>query len=236
MSLSLVSRPSPNFDERAGGVGPSFIILHYTGMPDAQAALARLTDPGSKVSAHYTIDEDGTVYRHVAEEKRAWHAGRAYWMGATDINSHSIGIELVNPGHEWGYRAFPQAQIQSLTALCKDITSRIEMDKKSVLAHADIAPARKTDPGELFPWERLAKSGIGAWPRPSDDDVVRGAGLMMARALSDFGYDPREAFEANLLAFQRHFVPEAFSEGRAGEVTGLTRTRLYALLAGHLHV
>lgn len=236
MSLSLISKPSPNFDARAGGVTPSFIILHYTGMPDAQTALERLTSPESKVSAHYTLDEEGRIYQHVAEEKRAWHAGRGYWRGATDINSHSIGIELVNPGHEGGYRAFPQAQIQSLIPLCKDITSRIEMDKKSILAHSDIAPSRKTDPGELFPWESLAKGGIGAWPRPSDEDVVKGAGLMMARALSDFGYDPDEAFEVNLLAFQRHFVPEVFSEGREGDITGLTRTRLYALLAGHLHV
>lgn len=234
MSLNIISKPSPNFDERAGGVRPSFIILHYTGMQTGAEAMERLTDSQSNVSAHYTIDEDGSVYNHVEEGKRAWHAGAAYWDGATDINSHSIGIELVNPGHEWGYRAFSEAQIESLIDLHQSITSRFEIDIRSVLGHSDIAPARKRDPGELFPWEELAKIGIGAWPNPSGDDVVKGAGLVMERALCDFGYSPAEEFEANLLAFQRHFVPEVFEGGEEGQVTGLTRTRLYALLTGHL--
>ena len=147
--------PSPNHDDR-GGAAIDMLVLHYTGMKTAEAALERLCDPAAKVSAHYTIDEDGTVYAHVPEARRAWHAGVSFWAGATDINSRSIGIELVNPGHEFGYRDFPDAQIAALITLCHGILLRHPIPSARVLGHSDVAPARKEDPGELFPWERLA--------------------------------------------------------------------------------
>jgi N-acetylmuramoyl-L-alanine amidase len=156
--------PSPNWNERKLPV--SLVVLHYTGMETAQAALARMCDPAAEVSAHYMIEEDGTVHRLVAEEHRAWHAGRSYWRGITDINSASIGIELVNPGHEHGYRPFPEAQMEALIPLLAGIMARHNIDPAGVLGHSDVAPARKEDPGELFEWEVLARYGL-ALPRPS---------------------------------------------------------------------
>lgn len=230
----MTSKPmlSPNFDDRKG-VTPSMIILHYTGMQTAAEALARLTNPESKVSAHYTVDEDGTIYQHVDESMRAWHAGHSYWNGEGDINAHSIGIEIVNPGHEWGYRPFTGHQMKSLNGLCLDILARHNIDPENILAHSDVAPARKQDPGEYFPWHELARHGIGAWPDPSDEDAVKCAGMNIERALKDFGYDPRVKLRDTITAFQRHFVPEAFVNGHAGEADSLTKIRLYALLAGH---
>ncbi len=195
--------PSPNHDarghdERPGGV--DMLVLHYTGMTSAQAALAQLTDPASKVSAHYTVDEDGTVYAHVAEARRAWHAGISHWAGATDINARSIGIEIVNPGHEFGYRPFAEDQIAALTTLCHSILVRHPIASARVLGHSDVAPARKDDPGELFPWSRLAKAGIGLWPTAQKSDLG-------AEALSRFGYDPDAPQDKVITAFQRHFRP-----------------------------
>ncbi|MCB1650820.1 MAG: N-acetylmuramoyl-L-alanine amidase [Alphaproteobacteria bacterium] len=152
------SYTSPNFEGRAEGQAPSMILIHYTGMQTGREALERLCDPAAKVSAHYVIEEDGRIFALVSEDKRAWHAGVSCWEGQTDINSLSIGIELVNPGHEWGYRPFPPAQMQSLAALCKDIMARHEI--KTVLGHSDVAPDRKQDPGELFDWAWLAAQGI----------------------------------------------------------------------------
>lgn len=232
--MKRVERPSPNFDERADGCAIDYIIVHYTGMKTGQEALERLTNPDSKVSAHYTIDEDGTVYAHVDEGKRAWHAGASWWQDQSDLNSLSIGIELVHPGHEWGYRAFADAQVTALIELCKDIMQRHDIEAENVLAHADIAPARKEDPGELFPWRRLAENGVGVWPAEADEDAVKAAGMIMERALHDYGYDPRAKFRDKLTAFQRHFVPEAFADGQGGVENSLSRTRLYALLAGHV--
>lgn len=230
--MTIEQMPSPNFNDRKGA-GPSIIIIHYTGMETAQQALDRLTDPHSEVSAHYTIDEDGKIYQHVDESMRAWHAGHSFWNGETDINAHSIGIEIVNPGHEWGYRPFTGHQMKALTDLCKDIMARHSIDPENVLAHSDVAPMRKQDPGEYFPWHECANHGIGVWPHPSDEDVVKSASLNIERALHDFGYDPRVKLRDKITAFQRHFVPEAFANGHAGEADSLTRTRLYALLAGH---
>ncbi len=231
--VDMTEKFSPNFNDRKGGAKPSIIILHYTGMETAQGALDRFADTHSEVSAHYTVDEDGTVYKHVDESKRAWHAGASFWHGETDLNSHSIGIELVNPGHEWGYRPFTGHQMKSLTELCKDIMARHNIDPEMVLAHSDIAPARKEDPGELFPWRDLARHGIGVWPDPSDEDAVKAAGMIVERALNDFGYDPRVKLRDKIMAFQRHYVPEAFINGHEGEADSQTRIRLYALLAGH---
>lgn len=232
--MVLQERPSPNFDERAGEGHVGYIILHYTGMKTAEEAIARLTDPAAKVSAHYTIDEDGTVYHHVDESKRAWHAGASFWQDQSDLNSLSIGIEIVNPGHEWGYRTFPDMQIAAVIELCKQIMQRHDIEPENILGHSDIAPSRKEDPGELFPWQHLAANGIGIWPSASDEDAVKAAGLIMERALHDFGYDPRVKFRDKLVAFQRHFVPEVFADGQGGVENSLSRTRLYALLAGHL--
>ena len=133
------------------------IVLHYTGMPDCEGALCRLTSPEAKVSAHYCVDEDGTIYRLVDESKRAWHAGKSRWRGVTDVNSASVGIEIVNPGHEFGYRPFPDEQIASLIPLVSDIKERHGVGRGNIVGHSDVAPARKEDPGELFPWEALAK-------------------------------------------------------------------------------
>jgi N-acetylmuramoyl-L-alanine amidase len=197
--MRRVDRPSPNHDDR-DGAPVDMLVLHYTGMPTAEAALERLCDPAAKVSAHYTIDEEGTIYAHVPEARRAWHAGVSFWAGAADINARSIGIELVNPGHAFGYRPYPDAQVQALVTLCHGILLRHPIPSARVLGHSDVAPARKEDPGELFPWERLAKAGIGLWPVSQDSTLG-------AEALPRYGYDPSAPVEAVIRAFQRHFRP-----------------------------
>lgn len=219
----MIPTPSPNFDERATAV--SMIVLHYTGMETAAAALARLCDPISKVSAHYLIDEDGTVHHLVDEDKRAWHAGRSHWRGLGDINSHSVGIELVNPGHEFGYRAFPSAQIDALIPLLADIKERHGVTRGNVVGHSDIAPTRKRDPGELFPWGRLARLRL-ALPRPARnllDPEWTEAGFLLA--LERFGYEVAEPMAA-IMAFQRRFRPELID----GEIDAECRMLLLALL------
>ncbi len=227
------ARPSPNFAPRPPGQRIDILLLHYTGMADAETALDRLCDPAAKVSAHYCIDEDGAVTRLVAEADEAWHAGVSSWAGATDINARSIGIELVNPGHEFGYRPFPEAQMQSLLSLSHDILTRHRIPSHRVLGHSDVAPLRKQDPGELFDWPRLAAAGIGLWPsamtRPEAPPRIQ----EIQAALRRFGYGlpssgaTDDQTEAVLRAFQRHF--------RRSEVTGRidveTTARLNALLA-----
>jgi N-acetylmuramoyl-L-alanine amidase len=190
------------------------LVLHYTGMQTGQAALDRLCDPAAKVSAHYTVDEDGAVYAHVPEDRRAWHAGVSFWAGATDINARSIGIELVNPGHEFGYRAFPEAQIAALITLCHGILSRHPIPAARVLGHSDVAPARKEDPGELFPWGRLAKAGIGLWPDWIESDLK-------SQLLIRYGYDPDAPLDAVITTFQRHFRPQKVDGQWDGECAGL---------------
>jgi N-acetylmuramoyl-L-alanine amidase len=191
--------PSPNHDAR-GGVPIDMLVLHYTGMTSGTAALHRLCDPEAKVSAHYTIDEDGTVYAHVPEDRRAWHAGVSHWAGVSNVNARAIGIELVNPGHEYGYRAFPDTQIASLIGLCHGLVLRHPIATSQVLAHSDVAPTRKQDPGELFPWQRLAQAGIGLWPQAIASDIG-------PEALIRYGYDPQAPLDKVLTAFQRHFRP-----------------------------
>jgi len=209
---------SPNHDDR-GGAAIDMLVLHYTGMKSAQEALARLCDRGAKVSAHYTVDEDGTVYAHVPEARRAWHAGVASWAGETDINARSIGIELVNPGHEFGYRDFAEGQVAALITLCHSILMRHPIPSWRVLGHSDVAPARKEDPGELFPWQRLAKAGIGLWPQ------APGSGLG-ADALIRFGYDPDAPLDKVITAFQRHFRPKRLDGQWDGECAGLLASLL----------
>jgi N-acetylmuramoyl-L-alanine amidase len=187
IGMKIIDMPSPNFNER-GGVKPSILLMHYTGMRTAQEALDRLTDAASEVSAHYTIDVDGTVYKHVEEAERAWHAGAGAWRNLTDINSHSIGIEIVNKGHEFGYEPFPETQIEAVKNLSLEIMVRHDIEPENVLAHSDIAPDRKQDPGELFPWHELAGHGIGVWPNVSVEDTVKSTGMDIFRALEDFGY------------------------------------------------
>ena len=181
--------------------------MHYTGMRTAIEALERLCAARARVSSHYTIDEDGTIYRHVSEEHCAFHAGISYWAGARDINARSIGIEIVNPGHEFGYRAFPDVQIEAVIALSKDILGRHLVLRERVIGHSDVAPARKTDPGELFPWARLAGEGIGLWPGEAELELD---GTFEA-GLRRFGYgiqsDAQVNFEEAVIAFQRHFRP-----------------------------
>lgn len=191
MALTFIEQASPNAGPRRavnGAVAIRHMVVHYTGMTSCRKALDRLCDSASEVSAHYLIDEDGTIYRLVPEDLRAWHAGVSFWHGQRDINSTSVGIEIVNPGHEYGYRAFPAAQIDAFAALAQDIMHRHAIKACDVLGHSDIAPGRKTDPGELFPWQSLAAQGIGLWP----EDTVTLAGhvdMMGAlRRLSDIGY------------------------------------------------
>jgi N-acetylmuramoyl-L-alanine amidase len=195
----MVEMPSPNHDDR-GGAAIDMLVLHYTGMASAEAALSRLCDPAAKVSAHYTIGEDGTVYAHVPEARSAWHAGRSFWAGRRNVNACSIGIELVNPGHEFGYRAFPPGQIAALKILCGEILGRHPIPASRVLGHSDVAPARKEDPGELFPWAELAGAGIGLLPGKHE-------GHAPAADLPRWGYDPEVPADKAITAFQRHFRP-----------------------------
>jgi len=221
--MTIIETASPNFDERTLPI--TMIVLHYTGMVDAAAALARLCDPAAKVSAHYLIDEDGTIHRLVAEDKRAWHAGASRWGRIEDVNSASIGIELVNPGHEFGYRDFPEAQIDALVGLVGDIKERYAITRGNVVGHSDIAPTRKQDPGELFPWHRLARLRL-ALPRPTRnlmDPMWSDAGFLIA--LERFGYDVKDKLAA-VVAFQRRYRPELID----GEIDGECRSILLALL------
>ena len=200
----MIEHPSPNHNERR--LGPvQHLILHYTGMPNCEAALQRLCDPSSEVSAHYLVKDNGEVVQMVAEDRRAWHAGKAFWDGIMDINSTSIGIEICNPGHEFGYRAFSHDQILSVMELCQGILSRHKILPHNVLGHSDIAPTRKRDPGEFFPWERLAEQKIGLFP-PYNIAGHMADGLP-ATALRGYGY-ATDDLTATITAFQRHFRPD----------------------------
>jgi N-acetylmuramoyl-L-alanine amidase len=221
--MDMIDTPSPNFDERSLPV--SMIVLHYTGMPDAAGAIARLTSPEAKVSAHYLIAEDGQVVRMVDERKRAWHAGASSWRGVTDVNSASVGIEIVNPGHEFGYRPFPDEQIAALIPLVSAIKDRHGIGRGNVVGHSDIAPARKSDPGELFPWEALARRRL-ALPSPVRDlmdPFWTDAGFILA--LERFGYDVTEQKKA-VIAFQRRFRSDQID----GIIDGECRAKLLSLL------
>ena len=235
--MNVVQSPSPNYDIRDRP--PDMIILHYTGMPTGGEALAWLCNPESKVSAHYMVEEDGTVFALVPEQYRAWHAGQSYWRGERDINSCSIGVEIVNPGHAWGYRPFPDLQIQAVIALLTDIRSRWRVLNAQILAHSDVAPERKEDPGELFPWKRLSESGHGLWAEPDPDPgppLAEGdagtAVFALQAGLTQLGYDspPSGTYDAAtsaiILAFQRHWREQRVD----GAADGETRARLTALL------
>ena len=204
----IIDRPSPNVGTRPAGAKIDILLLHYTGMKSAQESLDRLCDPEAKVSAHYLVDEDGTIYRLVAESRRAWHAGVSHWAGETDINSRSIGIEIQNPGHEWGYRAFPEPQMAAVIALSRDILARHPIPSRRVLGHSDVAPARKQDPGELFDWKRLAAEGIGRWPEIRDSVLTPDfSDAEIRTSLAMIGYDPDARLSDTVTAFQRRYRP-----------------------------
>lgn len=213
MTLRIADRPSPNHDARAEGP-IDILVLHYTGMRTAEEALARLCDPAAKVSAHYTVDRDGSVYQHVAEERRARHAGISYWAGVRDVNSRSIGIEIVNPGHEFGYVPFPEGQIDTVIALSQDVLSRHAISASRIVGHSDVAPNRKQDPGEMFPWARLATNGIGLWPQVVRPDPSPNLDEF-AHLLCRFGYgappDVEWPLSDVITAFQRHFRPSCIN-------------------------
>jgi N-acetylmuramoyl-L-alanine amidase len=237
--LAIRENPSPNHDERPDGGPVDVLILHYTGMKSARDAIERLCDPEARVSSHYVVDEDGSVFRLVPEERRAWHAGVSYWRGHTALNGRSIGIEIVNPGHEWGYRDFAALQMAAVCDLCLSILSRHPIPARNVVAHSDVAPDRKEDPGEKFDWEGLARNGVGLWPSGVQNmgtgGVIRDAvGLRPVRAaLAHIGYqvtpegalDP--ALSTVLRAFQRHWRQEAVS----GQADAGTIARLLAIAA-----
>jgi N-acetylmuramoyl-L-alanine amidase len=229
--------PSPNYEARKQGHMPDMILLHYTGMQTGEAALQRLCAPDSQVSSHYVVFEDGRIVQCVPEAFRAWHAGASFWAGETDINSCSIGIEIVNPGHEFGYPNFPLRQTAAVISICRSIiTRRGPISADRILGHSDVAPARKQDPGEKFPWDLLSESGIGHWVRPaplniagptigpgdSGDQVTR-----LQRVLRGYGYGIEEtgsydeATRGVVIAFQRHFRP-ARVDGVADASTILT--------------
>jgi N-acetylmuramoyl-L-alanine amidase len=215
MTLDIIQSPSPNFDSRQGYV-VDMLVLHYTGMPTGDEALARLCNDASNVSAHYVVQEDGRIHALVPESKRAWHAGVSHWRGETNINQRSIGIEIVNPGHEFGYRAFPKIQMNAVADLCHDILERYPIPSRNIVGHSDIAPSRKEDPGELFDWKWLAAQGIGIYP---SNPQIAGEDV---GALADYGYDISVPNKA-ITAFQRHFRPK--------ELTGVWDPECAGLLA-----
>lgn len=225
--------PSPNIEDRRTGWRADMVVLHYTGMPSAEKAIGWLANPESKVSCHYVIDEEGRITQMVEEAKRAWHAGASHWGGDTDINSASIGIEIQNPGHEHGYPEFPPAQMEAVAALCRDIVRRRGVPPERILAHSDIAPGRKIDPGEKFNWSWLARHGVGHWVHPAsvghclddDEDAV----AEMRALMRAYGYgtenDARpDWFTVLVRTFQMHFRP-ARADGRldAGTLDTLRR-------------
>jgi len=231
MKLPIEKR-SPNQESRPEACVIDTLILHYTGMKTAEAALTRLCDPETKVSAHYLVDEDGSVTALVPEACRAWHAGEACWLGARDLNDRSIGIELVNPGHEFGYRPFPETQMVALEPLLQGILARHPILPERVLGHSDVAPDRRTDPGELFDWQRLARTGIGCWPEAQ----VEGKALPIEEVqqqLHRYGYAVPLSGKADAAtkkvveAFQRHFRPTLID----GKADAETMAQLFGLLA-----
>ncbi|MBI2254905.1 MAG: N-acetylmuramoyl-L-alanine amidase [Proteobacteria bacterium] len=217
----MIDAPSPNHDDR-GGHPVDILLMHYTGMQSGAEAVARLRDREAKVSAHYVVEEDGRVFHLVPEDRRAWHAGVSSWQGATNINQRSIGIEIVNPGHEFGYRPFPAAQMQAVKELSRGIIARHAIPASRVIGHSDVAPRRKEDPGELFDWQGLAHAGIGVWPLAKAADWSEGA---FFTHLERYGYDVSDEAAA-ARAFCRHF--------RQAQIVDVPDAEMMALLNGLL--
>ncbi len=242
MTRAITRKSSSHFDARKNGAPPTFLIIHYTDTQDASepdgyftGALSR--PDGARVSAHYMIDVDGAITQYVDESARAWHAGVSEWGGVGDINTHSIGIEMVNHGQRFGYKDFPAAQVAALIDLAQGILSRHNIPAYQVLAHSDIAPGRKIDPDYKFPWKKLADAGIGLWPQPIQADFNEAAQLLqdpvqLKQALARYGYNPALDLPALVQEFQRHFQPEAFTAQPPfnGSAQSDTALRLVALL------
>ncbi|TNE35959.1 MAG: N-acetylmuramoyl-L-alanine amidase [Alphaproteobacteria bacterium] len=238
----MINSLSPNFDARPEGQEVDILLMHYTGMRSGEAALERMCSAQAKVSAHYMVEEDGRVFQLVEEKDRAWHAGVASWAGASDINARSIGIEIVNPGHEFGYRAFPEVQIAAVVELARGILSRHRVPAHRVLGHSDVAPSRKEDPGELFPWGELAQAGVGWFLDLTETGETAPSGLSLGdrgEAVSDlqkrfraFGYGIDITGEFDLLteavcrAFQRHYCP--------AQLSGVADAKTQGVLAAYL--
>lgn len=218
--MSIIQTPSPNFNSREGQC-VDMLVLHYTGMQAGQAALDRLCNESAKVSAHYMVDIDGTIFQLVDENNRAWHAGVSYWRGNTNINQRSIGIEIVNKGHEFGYTPFPKVQMEAVASLCSEILARHDIPPRNVVGHSDIAPTRKKDPGELFDWKFLAEKGIGLFPSPTTT-------IHPPSTLHQYGYDTTDPTQA-IIAFQRHFRPNDLS-GIWGDECGKLLAALLAMV------
>jgi N-acetylmuramoyl-L-alanine amidase len=219
--MRIAEAPSPNQDDRPPGAAIETLVLHYTGMKSGAAALARLRDPAAQVSAHYLVEEDGAVFRLVPEARRAWHAGVSHWRGRSGLNASSIGIEIVNPGHEWGYLPFGALQMAAVCDLCLAIIARHGIAARDVVAHSDIAPDRKQDPGELFDWAGLAANGVGIWPA---EDAPRAAGDVPG-LLAAIGYRTDLPLPLLVAAFQRRWRPSRID----GVADAPTRARLGAV-------
>ena len=245
MALPCVVRAAANHEARRDTAPIDILLLHYTGMVSEETTLQRLCAAGSGVSCHYFVGEDGSIVQMVAENERAWHAGVSVWRGETDINSRSIGIEIANPGHEYGYPSIPEAQMAAVVELCRDVVGRNTIPARNVLAHSDVAPTRKSDPGEKFDWKRLYEAGIGHWVEP--EPSIGGPGLQagdkgevvaeLQARFAEYGYglkvngDYDNLTVAVVTAFQRHFRP-ARVDGIADRSTLATLERLIAALAG----
>ncbi len=222
MTLRIREAPSPNTEPRPEGTVIDTLILHYTGMQTGAAAIARLRDPAAVVSAHYVVEEDGTIFRLVPEALKARHAGISHWRGKSALNANSIGIEIVNPGHEWGYRHFPAMQMAAVADLCLEILARHPIPPRNVVGHSDVAPDRKQDPGEFFDWEGLAANGIGFWPErdgPAEGDPLK--------LLGRIGYRTDLPLDVLVTAFQRHWRQDRVD----GIVDAGTLARLNAVAA-----
>jgi N-acetylmuramoyl-L-alanine amidase len=213
--------PSPNHDARPAGIPIDILLLHYTGMRSAAEAIDRLRDPAARVSSHYVVEQDGLIWQLVPEDRRAWHAGISHWRGHTGLNDRTVGIEIVNPGHEWGYQPFPALQMAAVCDLCLGILSRHPIPPRNVVGHSDVAPDRKDDPGELFDWPGLAANGVGLWPTADASPAPD----MMA-ALGSIGYRTDLPQDVLLRAFQRHWRPDRVD----GIPDTQTRARLSAVL------
>ena len=225
MGLTPAEFSSPNFNDRPKDIVPNILVIHYTGMQSLDQALQRLMSSNSQVSAHYLISRKGEIFKLVSEEKRAWHAGVSYWRGETDINSYSIGIELENPGHEFGYSKFPKSQMSVLTELCVELINKYSISPENIVGHSDIAPRRKKDPGELFDWKSLAKKGVGLWPEPILNKITLES---FEKSLNDFGYEIVD-LRSTITAFQRHYLPDKVS-GISDATTQKTLATLLSLV------
>jgi N-acetylmuramoyl-L-alanine amidase len=235
--LEKIHCPSPNFEPRPQGVPLDMIVLHYTDMLNAEEALERLCDPQAKVSAHFLISKEGELYQLVDPKHRAWHAGVSSWEGQGDINSRSIGVELDNLGHTFGPEPFSKVQMKTLLALLEELTQTYGIQPHRIVGHSDVAPGRKKDPGEWFPWHVLAEKGFGFWPQEKmasqHISVVPKMSIEeMQQAFSDIGYECAktgvwdEESQAVCLAFQRHFTPQDLT----GYPTNLVKQTLQGLL------